>query len=115
MEADEFVGGDGLRFVASRLQRGKMKVFRDYEIGLRRNRAAAEFVVVWIGHDQAEAVMGFNLADVAVQLSQQFQQRRHIAPTCGAGERTVISSYSNRISVETASMIQPSRRARRMR
>jgi hypothetical protein len=76
METDEFVGRDGLRFVASRFQRAKMNVFCYYKIGLSRNRAVAEFVVVWISHDHAEAVMWLNLADVAVKLGQQLQKRR---------------------------------------
>ena len=63
-----------------------MNIFCDYESGLSRNRAIAEFVVIRIGHDHAEAAMWFNLADVAGKLSQQFQKRRHISPAFGAGE-----------------------------
>lgn len=63
-----------------------MVVVGNQEISISRNRAVAEFIVIGIRHDHAEAVMGFDLADVAVKLGQQFQQCRHLAPAFAAGE-----------------------------
>ena len=86
MEANELVRREGLRPEASRFQRGKVIVFRDHEIGRRRNGTVAELVVVWIGHHHTEAVPRLDLADVVVEPGQQLQQRHHLPPAFSTGE-----------------------------
>jgi hypothetical protein len=86
MEANELVRREGVWFEASRFQRGKVIVFRDHEIGRRRNGTIAEFIVVWIGYHYTEAVLRLDLADVVVEASQQLQQCHYFPPALSAGE-----------------------------
>ncbi len=63
-----------------------MIVFRDNDIGRRRNGTVAELVVVWIGHHRTKAVMRLDLADVVVEPAQQLQQRHHLSPAFSTGK-----------------------------
>src|ERR1039458_6611515 len=61
-EANELVRREGLWFKASRFQSGKVIIFRDHEVGRRRNGTVAEFVVVWIDHHHSQSVLRLGLA-----------------------------------------------------
>jgi len=98
MEPNELVRREGLWFEASRFQHGKVIVFRDHEIGRRRNGTVAELVVVWINHHHTEAVMRLDLADIIVEPGQQLQQPHYFPPAFNAGELDgylLVSRFTN--------------------
>ena len=64
-----------------------MSVISDHKVSFGSNGAVAELVVIRVGDDDCKTELGFDVPNVAMELSQQLQQAGDILPSVLPGKR----------------------------